>query len=424
MRNEVITAAAVWKQYRYGSLSAGTLKEDVERWWRMHILKQEDPYQPEPENTETFSRTSGYFWALKEINFQVQKGEVLGLVGKNGAGKSTLLKILSRVTKPTKGTIKGSGRIASLLEVGTGFHDDLTGRENIFLNGNILGMTNREIRERFDQIVAFSGVEKFIDTPVKRYSSGMFVRLAFAVAAHLNPEILIVDEVLSVGDAEFQRRCLGKMHDISENQGSTVIFVSHNMQAIQNLCTRALLIEGGQIRAEGKPVQIINTYSRLTGRKHFSQEWPDTADAPGNQQIRIRKVSLEPEQHSKNEVLDIRTPLRVRFSFSISGREFNLCVGVHLFTEAGDCIFDVSSVPGNITPGQYSGECLIPGNFLNDGAYFISLIFVQDTSRPLYYFENCLSFELEDYRENFSWYGKWIGSVRPNFPVTIKAVEL
>ena len=245
MSNTVIKVENLYKQYRLGQVSTGTIAHDINRWF-YKVRGKEDPYEMVTGlNTRDIKDNSEYVWALQNINFEVKQGEVLGIIGKNGAGKSTLLKILSKVTSPTRGEIKVKGRIASLLEVGTGFHPELTGRENIFLNGAILGMSKSEIRSKFDEIVSFSGVEKYIDTPVKRYSSGMYVRLAFAVAAHLEPEILIVDEVLAVGDAEFQKKCLGKMKDVS-NQGRTVLFVSHNMNALENLCDRILQINKGQ----------------------------------------------------------------------------------------------------------------------------------------------------------------------------------
>ena len=245
MSDTVIKVENLYKQYRLGQVSTGTIAHDINRWF-YKVRGKEDPYEMVTGlNTRAIKDSSEYVWALQNINFEVKQGEVLGIIGKNGAGKSTLLKILSKVTAPTKGEIKVKGRIASLLEVGTGFHPELTGRENIFLNGAILGMSKSEIRSKFDEIVSFSGVEKYIDTPVKRYSSGMYVRLAFAVAAHLEPEILIVDEVLAVGDAEFQKKCLGKMKDVS-NQGRTVLFVSHNMNALENLCDRILQINKGQ----------------------------------------------------------------------------------------------------------------------------------------------------------------------------------
>ncbi|WP_080055438.1 ABC transporter ATP-binding protein [Spirosoma aerolatum] len=256
----IIKVENLSKQYRLGTIGTGTLREDVQRWWHQ-IRGKEDPYLKIGETNERNSKgQSDYVWALKDINFEVMPGEVLGIIGKNGAGKSTLLKILSKVTGPTIGRINFNGRIGSLLEVGTGFHPDLTGRENIFLNGAILGMTKREIRSKLDEIIDFSGCERYVDTPVKRYSSGMTVRLGFAVAAHLDPEILVVDEVLAVGDAEFQKKAIGKMQDVSRNEGRTVLFVSHNLNAISLLCNRAILIENGQILVDGFTEKIINRY--------------------------------------------------------------------------------------------------------------------------------------------------------------------
>lgn len=247
MSEIVIKVENLGKQYQLGQIGTGTISHDLNRWWHK-IRGKEDPFLKIGDtNNRSIKGNSKQVWALHDINFSVNQGEVLGIIGKNGAGKSTLLKLLSRVTSPTTGKIHIKGRIASLLEVGTGFHPDLTGRENIFLNGAIMGMTKHEIKAKMDEIVDFSGVEKYIDTPVKRYSSGMYVRLAFAVAAHLEPEILIVDEVLAVGDVEFQKKCMGKMKDVS-GQGRTVLFVSHNMAAVKNLCTKGLLIEMEQLR--------------------------------------------------------------------------------------------------------------------------------------------------------------------------------
>jgi lipopolysaccharide transport system ATP-binding protein len=255
----VISIEDVSKLYRLGEIGTGSLAHDVNRWWHK-VRGKEDPYlQVGVANDRTSKGDSDYVYAIQDVSFEVKQGEVLGIIGRNGAGKSTLLKILSRVTTPTSGQIKVKGRIASLLEVGTGFHPELTGRENIFLNGAILGMRKDEIRSKFDEIVDFSGCERYIDTPVKRYSSGMYVRLAFAVAAHLEPEILIVDEVLAVGDAEFQKKCLGKMKDVA-GQGRTVIFVSHNMGAVASLCNSAVRMKQGRFVAKGPTQQIINSY--------------------------------------------------------------------------------------------------------------------------------------------------------------------
>lgn len=260
MSDTIIKVENIAKQYRLGQVGRKSLNQDVNRWW--HIVRgKEDPYlKIGQENDRTTKGTSEYVWALQNISFDVKQGEVLGIIGRNGAGKSTLLKILSKVTAPTIGSIKIKGRIASLLEVGTGFHPDLSGRDNIYLNGAILGMTKKEITRKFDEIVDFAGVERYIDTPVKRYSSGMYVRLAFAIAAHLEPEILIVDEVLAVGDAEFQKKCLGKMKDVSEKDGRTVLFVSHNMQAIQNLCNRCVIMNNGKKVKDAATHEAIGFY--------------------------------------------------------------------------------------------------------------------------------------------------------------------
>jgi len=260
MPENIIEVENLSKLYKLGSIGTGTLSHDLNRWWA-RIRKKEDPYFLSGEKNDRNAKSnSGYVWSLKNIDFEIKEGEIFGIIGSNGAGKSTLLKILSKITKPTTGSIKLNGRVASLLEVGTGFHPELTGRENVFLNGAVLGMRKQEIKNRFDEIVSFSGIERYIDTPVKKYSSGMYVRLAFAVAAHLEPDILIIDEVLAVGDAEFQGKCLGKMKDVSRNQGRTVLFVSHNISAIKQLCTKALLLEQGEKKAIGNINDVIAIY--------------------------------------------------------------------------------------------------------------------------------------------------------------------
>ncbi|MGG9972091.1 ABC transporter ATP-binding protein [Ferruginibacter sp. SUN002] len=259
----VIKVEDVSKQYRLGQVGTGSLNHDLNRWWHS-IRGKEDPYlKIGEENNRAKKGVSEYVWSLKDINFEIEKGDAVGIIGRNGAGKSTLLKLLSRVTSPTTGSIKAKGRIASLLEVGTGFHPELTGRENIFLNGAILGMRKKEIERKLDQIVDFSGVERYIDTPVKRYSSGMYVRLAFAVAAHLESEILIVDEVLAVGDAEFQKKCLGKMGEVSKGEGRTILFVSHNLGSIQSLCTKGMVLHYGNLMFNGQIEDALVTYQKL-----------------------------------------------------------------------------------------------------------------------------------------------------------------
>ena len=260
MKQLAIKAENISKQYRIGEVGTGTLSHDLNRLW-YKLRGKEDPYLRIGEaNDRATKGESNYVWSLRDINFEIEQGDAVGIIGRNGAGKSTLLKLLSKVTKPTTGNFKVNGRIASLLEVGTGFNPEMTGRENIYLNGAILGMRRAEITRKFDEIVAFSGVERYIDTPVKRYSSGMYVRLAFAVAAHLESEILIVDEVLAVGDAEFQKKCLGKMGDVSKGEGRTVLFVSHNMAAVQNLCSKGILLDKGKIISNGNIQQVLGDY--------------------------------------------------------------------------------------------------------------------------------------------------------------------
>lgn len=292
MSDVVIQVEHLSKQYRLGSVGTGTLVHDLNKWWHL-IRGKENPYLKVGEsNDRTQKSASAYVWALQDINFDVRQGEVVGVIGRNGAGKSTLLKILSRTTTPTTGCVKVKGRVASLLEVGTGFHPELTGRENIYLNGAILGMTKAEITRKFDEIVEFAGVERYIDTPVKRYSSGMYVRLAFAVAAHLEPEILIVDEVLAVGDAEFQKKALGKMQDVSTKDGRTVLFVSHNMATIQNLCNRSVLMEQGKVKAFGDTNDIITTYIR-SNQVNYQLSLLDRTDRTGSGHVRFAGFRLE-----------------------------------------------------------------------------------------------------------------------------------
>jgi len=291
LMSSVIKVENVSKLYRLGEVGTGTLSHDLNRWY--HRLRgKEDPYLKIGESNDRANKgSSEYVYALKDINFEVKEGEVLGIIGKNGAGKSTLLKLLSRVTGPSSGSIKIKGRTASLLEVGTGFHPELTGRENIFLNGAILGMTKSEIRRKFDEIVDFSGVERYIDTPVKRYSSGMYVRLAFAVAAHLDPEILIVDEVLAVGDAEFQKRCLGKMGDISKNEGRTILFVSHNMAAVKSLCGQGLTLLNGEVSFLGSVEDAIFNYVKFE-REKSEILLSERTDRIGNQLVTIESIKF------------------------------------------------------------------------------------------------------------------------------------
>jgi len=290
------------KQYHLGKIGTGTISHDLNRWWVTNIRRKENPYLKIGQVNDRASMAEGeYVWALKDINFEVKQGEVLGIIGKNGAGKSTLLKILSRVTTPTTGIITAYGRIASLLEVGTGFHPEMTGRENIFMNGSIMGMSKAEIKRKFDEIVDFSGVKKYIDTPVKRYSSGMKVRLGFAIAAHLEPEILVVDEVLSVGDAEFQKKAIGKMQDVSKGEGRTVLFVSHNMLSIKSLCTRSVMIEDGNICFDGDVDESVEFYLN-SNRNNAEDDLKKRIDRSGNGRLKIVEIRKINKYNKESEV--------------------------------------------------------------------------------------------------------------------------
>ena len=306
----------VGKQYRLGLVSTGTIAHDLNRWWQTSVLRREDPYlKIGSVNDRAQKADSEYVWALRDIDFKVEQGDVVGIIGKNGAGKSTLLKLLSKVTAPTTGTIRARGRIASLLEVGTGFHGEMTGRENIYMNGAILGMTKQEITAKLDEIVAFSGCERYIDTPVKRYSSGMMVRLGFAVAAHLDPEILVVDEVLAVGDAEFQKKAIGKMKDVSQGEGRTVLFVSHNMASIRKLCTTGVVLEKGQIAHMGTANDCVDFY--IGGNISEMCAFADITDAHRNYEFVSRDVELlsakiegDVNEMASDEPLDVVVKMR------------------------------------------------------------------------------------------------------------------
>lgn len=419
MAETVIQVEDLSKLYRLGVIGTGSFRQDLQHWWSTSVLKKENPFF-QLNNPEAGSLSKDHIWALKDINFEVKRGEALGIIGSNGSGKSTLLKIVSRIVRPTTGVVRGKGKVSSLLEVGTGFHQELTGRENIFVSGYVLGMSKEEIRSKFDEIVDFSGIENFIDTPVKRYSSGMYVRLAFAVAAHLEPDILIVDEVLAVGDADFQKKCLGKMREVTHSEGRTILFVSHSMQAINKLCDKALWLHKGKMQEIGDVSAVVDKYVSGTQQLKLKQEWATPEEAPGNDLVRFRSVELIPQLLSPEAPLDIRTPLTVRFQFWNMTDDVVLNTGLHLFTYGDECIFDVPSPAMRCEKGLVEGECSIPGNFLNDGSYYLSIIVVRDTSVEVFYLEECLSFEVEDYRADFQWFGKWWGAVRPKFPFRLR----
>ena len=374
MKDIILKAENISKQYRLGTVGTGTLSHDLNRWWHK-IRGKEDPYLRIGEtNDRTTKGASDYVWALQDINFEVQRGEVLGIIGKNGAGKSTLLKILSKVTAPTTGSIKSRGRIASLLEVGTGFNGELTGRENVYLNGAILGMTKKEITDKLDEIIAFSGCERYIDTPVKRYSSGMTVRLAFAVAAFLEPEILVIDEVLAVGDAEFQKKAIGKMQDISKGEGRTVLFVSHNMAAVKSLCTRGIVMEQGRVVFEGGIDPAIDEY--LSDNNNAYRKWIGN-QAPCSDFIRLKEVKVLKINNEISLNHAISDEIKIEFSYEIIKENQLFTHGFNLFNNQNIHILsshdkDSATLKKGLALGIHKKIVTIPGNLLAEGSYSCS----------------------------------------------------
>lgn len=362
------------------------------------------------------------FWALSAVSFEVKQGDRLGIIGRNGAGKSTLLKILSRITDPTTGKVRIRGRVASLLEVGTGFHPELSGRENIYLNGAILGMSRQEIRKKFDEIVDFAEIEKFLDTPVKRYSSGMYVRLAFAVAAHLEPEILIVDEVLAVGDAHFQKKCLGKMENAG-SEGRTILFVSHNMTALKSICNRAIWLNSGVSVEDGEACLVVSNYLQKEAVTYLEQVWNDVNSAPGNEKVRLQSVRLIPQSRNNRSEIDVTVPLKFEFVFRSFVPDVQLNFSMHLYNIEGICVFNTASGVFKTTAQGIKGSCHIPGNFLNDGIYRVKIMIVQDTSISLFNQEDVLVFEVHDIERAGNWYGKWAGIVRPTFEWQVEPLD-
>ena len=339
----ILKAENISKQYRLGQVGTGTLSDDMKRWW-YRVRGKEDPFLKIGDTNDRSTKgESDYVWALQDINFEVQQGEVLGIIGKNGAGKSTLLKILSRVTTPTTGEIKTRGRIASLLEVGTGFHPELTGRENIYLNGAILGMTKAEINAKEDEIIAFSGCERYVDTPVKRYSSGMRVRLAFAVAAFLEPDILVIDEVLAVGDADFQKKAVGKMQDISRGEGRTVLFVSHNMAAVKSLCTRALVLEHGRMVFEGTTDAAVSYYLRDGGSLEHQRIFK--GEAYNNTLFELHQLSVVCKNNKNVNILQADQEITVCIELNLkTNTPKKYHITYHLHNELGEPLFSFSNV--------------------------------------------------------------------------------
>ena len=370
MSDVIIKIEDLSKQYRLGTVGTGTLSHDINRWWAS-LRGKEDPFLKIGEvNDRTKASDAEYVWALKDINVEIERGDIVGIIGKNGAGKSTLLKILSKVTRPTIGNIKLGGRIASLLEVGTGFHPEMTGRENIYLNGAILGMRKAEITQKFDEIVAFAGVERYVDTPVKRYSSGMYVRLAFSVAAHLEPEILIVDEVLAVGDAQFQKKCLGRMEQVGQ-EGRTIIFVSHNLAAVKNLCNKGILLQQGIKIFEGSAKDVIAKYNEFDS---IVSDFKNViANQPNDELFEYLDLNILQNGHKVTEVLgDLAFDIEVTYRLRREEEKFRLFVD--LCDEAGELIgrsfFDsMSDEPAHLKAGVYKSTLKIQEKSLGPLAY-------------------------------------------------------
>jgi len=401
------------KRYRIGELQSayGTLRDSLAAAAKRLVQRDHAPHYEE-------------IWALKDVSLEVPEGQVLGVIGRNGAGKSTLLKILTRITTPTSGRAEIRGRVGSLLEVGTGFHPELTGRENVFLNGSVLGMKQREIQGRFDEIVEFAGVEQFLDTPVKRYSSGMSVRLAFAVAAHLEPEILLVDEVLAVGDAEFQRRCLGRMEDLSQS-GRTIVFVSHQMQAVAQLCDRAVLLEKGSVTLDGSSADVVAHYLQKVGGSGSTRFWPDLETAPGGDLIRLRSVRVVEEDGEEAAAVDVRRPVGIEIGFTVRRfGEVPIFPKVKLVDQRGNVAFNAIDTSSRWQepphPGDYMATAWIPGNLLNEGLISVQVDVCSFGATKFVHHGGCadaVSFHVQDPGEGDSargrFTGQWKGVVRP-----------
>ena len=403
MKDIILKAENISKQYRLGQVGTGTMAHDLNRWWHQ-IRGKENPYLKIGDTNDRSTKgESDYVWALQDINFEVERGEVLGIIGKNGAGKSTLLKILSRVTAPTTGHIKFGGRVASLLEVGTGFNGEMTGRENIFLNGAILGMTKKEIASKIDEIIDFSGCERYIDTPVKRYSSGMYVRLAFAVAAFLDPEILVIDEVLAVGDAEFQKKAIGKMQDISRQGGRTVLFVSHNMVAIRQLCSRCIILRNGNLVEFGNTSQMIDNYLSLDNVISVSRTWTNE-ESPKNNFIIITDVFAHYEDGiiPENGNFNVTEKIGITIKYEIIKKGNAFIYGANFYNSEEVNIFNSHDVTSkerdqikNI--GLYDATMWLPGNLLSEGLISISLAFFKPSPFELFiYLEKMLTINIVD----------------------------
>ena len=409
------------KQYRLGLVSTRTLSHDLNRWWQTSVLHNEDPYlKIGSVNDRSKAADSEYVWALKDIDFKVEQGDVVGIIGKNGAGKSTLLKLLSRVTGPTMGTIKAKGRIGSLLEVGTGFHPELTGRENIYMNGAILGMNKQEISKKLDEIVSFSGCERYIDTPVKRYSSGMKVRLGFAVAAHLDPEILVVDEVLAVGDADFQKKAIGKMQDVSKGEGRTVLFVSHNMTSIKALCKRGIILQNGMLVDDGDVDSIVTHYLRGDNAVSNYKSW--TVPEIQKEGFELLEIGIRKKDGNYNDIMRMDQELELVIRYRLKKPLESFWITMHMKNEQGNKIFSFSGggrcYDKHHEAGEYVQTCWIPANFLNWGSYAVDFMAFQQINKIecLACEYDIISFTMANRQVAIGGYmGKEPGDVTPKF---------
>lgn len=410
----VISVEGISKKYRLGVFGGATLADDLKMKWAK-VRGKPNPLAPlDVEGDST--RDGDHFWALRNLGFEVKQGEILGVIGKNGAGKSTLLKLLSQITGPTSGSIKIKGRTASLLEVGTGFHPELTGRENIFLNGAVLGMKKAEIKDKVEEIIAFSGIKHHIDTPVKRYSSGMKVRLGFAVAAHLEPEILIVDEVLAVGDAEFQRKCLGKMKDVA-GSGRTILFVSHNMSSIRSLCSRVVWLSNGTVQEDGPTEEVVRNYLNNYVTSEEEIHWMDLSEAPGIEEVKLVKVALRKE--STDQLLLTDQSFKIEIGFVNLGiDDGDLRVNIHLINSSDITVLASALVEGlpreNIGKlGEYTFQCEVPANLLNSDDYRVAVNFVR-RGKLLWRCDDTIGFQIHNQvNSNGISFGRKIGVVRP-----------
>jgi lipopolysaccharide transport system ATP-binding protein len=416
MKNLAIKAENISKQYRLGEVGTGTLSHDLNRFWSKFRGK-EDPYLKIGEANDRASKgTSDYVWSLRDINFEVEQGDAVGIIGRNGAGKSTLLKLLSKVTKPTTGGFKVNGRIASLLEVGTGFNPEMTGRENIYLNGSILGMRRHEITRKFDEIVDFSGVERYIDTPVKRYSSGMYVRLAFAVAAHLESEILIVDEVLAVGDAEFQKKCIGKMGDVSKGEGRTVLFVSHNMAAVKSLCNNGIVLNKGIVEHIGEINSCVSLY--LGGGNKGIANIKLFDDIAVKDVFKFNQIAIKGSKSSYEDLLLENNSLELTSEIEVLTDEpGRYHITYHLYNELGEPLFSFSSKDKiKLKKGTNKLTCIFPENFFQSGNYSLSLFVVVDKRTAVFIENDIFIFTVVDRaRELGVFMGREPGYIKPQF---------